>query len=131
MTLDMKIGQMIMAGFESKVYDMHLKTLIEENNIGNVLLFSRNIGDTAQIVSLVNSIQKNMMDNIGIPAFIAVDQEGGTVTRIHEGVTVFPGNMALSASCIKEVTLKQGRIVGEELRNLGINVVLAPVLDVN
>lgn len=131
MTLDMKIGQMIMAGFESKVYDVHLRTLIEENNIGNVLLFSRNIGDTAQMVSLVSNIQENMMDNIGIPAFIAVDQEGGTVTRIHEGVTVFPGNMALSASCIKEVTLKQGKIVGEELRNLGINLVLAPVLDVN
>lgn len=131
MTLDIKIGQMIMAGFPSKMYDEHLKSLIEEKKIGNIILFSRNLGSTDEIIALTRSVQRNMMDNIGIPAFLSVDQEGGTVTRIHEGVTFFPGNMAFTASGLKEATISQGEIVGKELRNLGINLVLAPVLDVN
>lgn len=131
MTLDTKIGQMLLAGFPSKTYDEHLRTTIEEKKIGNILLFARNIGTKEEIIALTKDIQENMLKNIGVPGFIAVDQEGGTVTRIHGGATFFPGNMALAAANVEEGSLSQGEIVGEELKNLGVNLVLAPVLDVN
>jgi beta-N-acetylhexosaminidase len=130
MTLEEKIGQMIVAGFPSKDYDEHLDELIK-NKIGNLILFLRNVGDKEELAGLNNKIQKSMLDTIGIPAFITIDQEGGMVTRIYEGATFIPGNMALSAAQDKEAFLTAGEISGEELRALGINFNLAPVLDVN
>lgn len=131
MTLEMKIGQMIMAGFPSKYYDTHLKEIIEEYKIGNIILFASNIGCKDEIAKLTGDIQESMLKNIGVPAFISIDQEGGMVTRIYDGGTIFPGNMAFAAADIENGTLIQGRIVGEELRAFGINLNLAPVVDVN
>lgn len=130
LSLDVKLGQMITAGFPSEEYDDHLGKLIDMG-IGNIILFSRNTGSKDKLVKLNEQIQKNVVKKTGIPAFISVDQEGGTVTRVHDGVTVFPGNMAVAASGSEADTYSQGEITARELRNLGINLVLAPVLDVN
>lgn len=130
LTLDQKIGQMIIAGFPSKEYDEHLNTLIE-NNIGNIILFVRNVGDKKSLAELNSKIQEEAIKNNKVPAFISIDQEGGMVTRIYEGATFLPGNMAFAAVDDKEAVLREGEVSGEELRALGINLNLAPVLDVN
>lgn len=130
MTIEEKIGQMIVAGFPSKQYDEHLDSLIK-NKIGNIILFTRNVGDKKALADLNNEIQQAMIKSIGIPAFIATDQEGGMVTRVSEGATFFPGNMAFGAAGSEDALLEEGKIMGEELRALGINLNLAPVLDVN
>jgi beta-N-acetylhexosaminidase len=130
MTLEEKVGQMIVAGFPAKEYDEHLDELIK-NKIGNVILFLRNVGDKNALAELNNKIQKSMIDKIGIPAFTTIDQEGGMVTRIYEGATFLPGNMALSAAGEGEALFRAAEILGEELRALGVNFNLAPVLDVN
>ena len=49
LTLEQKIGQMIMAGFPSDSFDDHVRELIHEHHIGNIILFSRNVGDSNQI----------------------------------------------------------------------------------
>lgn len=64
------------------------------------------------------------------PAFIAVDQEGGTVTRLDAPLTQFPGAMALGATRSSELAAKVGRASGAELRGLGFTVVMAPDADV-
>lgn len=64
------------------------------------------------------------------PAFIAVDQEGGTVTRLDAPLTQFPGAMALGATGSPELAAKVGRASGAELRGLGFTVVMAPDADV-
>lgn len=130
MTLEQKIGQMIVAGFPSKEYDSHVEELIK-NKIGNIILFLRNVSDKESLAELNNKIQKAMVENTGVPAFITIDQEGGMVTRIYEGATFLPGNMAFGAAQDKEALQKAGEISGTELRALGINFNLAPVLDVN
>ena len=131
LSLDEKIGQMIMAGFPSKYCDDHFMRLVREYNVGNIDLFGRNIGSIRETVSLTHDIQENMIENMGIPAFIGMDQEGGMVSRIKEGAAFFPGNMAFGAANIKGGTFEEGRIIGEVLRNMGINLDIAPVLDVN
>lgn len=131
LTLDEKIGQMIMAGFPSKYCDDHFIKMVRDYKIGNIDLFSRNIGSISETANLMNDIQKNMIITTGIPAFIGIDQEGGMVSRIREGAAFFPGNMAVGAADIKGSTLKEGEIVGEALHALGINFDIAPVLDVN
>src|SRR5690606_35906484 len=67
----------------------------------------------------------------GVPLFIAVDQEGGPVVRIRDGVTPLPSQMAIGAVGSPDDAFAVGRIIGRELRALGINMNMAPVLDVN
>ena len=131
MTLEQKIGQMIMAGFPSDRLDDHIKEIIKKYHIGNIILFARNVKGKVDLANLNRSIQEYEIENTSIPAFISIDQEGGMVTRIYEGATFMPGNMAVAAGGSLEAAYKEGRIAGEELRALGINVNIAPVLDVN
>ena len=98
MTLKQKIGQMLMVGFPSKYFDEHVRKLVYEQNIGNIILFSRNVGDSHELATLTWDIQENMMKSVGVPAFIAIDQEGGMVTRIFSNATFLPGNMAIAAT---------------------------------
>ncbi len=131
LTLDVKIGQMIMAGFPSKYYDHHVNEIIKDKKIGNIILFASNIGSIDDIIKLTSNLQKNIKQHIGIPGFISIDQEGGMVTRIYKGITFFPGNMAFSAANEIKSTFKQGEIEGKELKSIGINMNIAPVMDVN
>jgi len=131
MTLEEKIGQMLMVGFPSPTYDDHIKELVGEYKIGNIILFSRNVRDGEQLKNLCMDIQKDVIKNTGIPALISIDQEGGMVTRIYKSATYLPGNMAIAATDNPENAYKIGGIAGKELRALGININFAPVLDVN
>ena len=71
------------------------------------------------------------METFGIPLYITIDQEGGMVTRIFEDGTFFPGAMTIAATNNVEYAYKIGDLMGKELIDLGINMDLAPVLDVN
>jgi beta-N-acetylhexosaminidase len=63
--------------------------------------------------------------------FISSNHEGGTVVRIADGVTGFPGNMAVAATDRLEYAYIAAALSARELRAMGINMNLAPVLDVN
>lgn len=129
--LEQKIGQMIVAGFPSASCDGHLTKLIEYHGVGNVILFSRNLGGKGDIAQMNRSIQELLLKSVGIPGLIAVDQEGGMVTRIRRDASFLPGAMAFSAAGITGSARRAGEIEGEELRAMGINMNLAPVMDVN
>lgn len=131
MSLEQKIGQMFIVGFPSAYIDEHITKVIKEYNIGNVIFFSRNIKNSKQFYEMNKALQQMAIKENNIPLFIAIDQEGGMVTRIPEGATFFPGNMTLSAGGTAEDAYKQGCYCGRELKALGINMNLAPVLDVN
>ncbi|MDI3477130.1 MAG: beta-N-acetylhexosaminidase [Thermoanaerobacterium sp.] len=131
MTLEEKIGQMLMVGFPSPTYDDHVEKLVSEYKIGNIILFSRNVKGKEQLQNLCNNIQMNIIKHTGIPALVAIDQEGGMVTRIYKDATYLPGNMAIAATNEVENAYKIGEIAGKELRALGININFAPVLDIN
>lgn len=131
MSLEQKIGQMFIVGFESPYVDEHITKVIKECHLGNIIYFSRNIKDSKQLFEMNKELQKMALSENNAPLFISIDQEGGMVTRIPKGATFFPGNMALSAGGTSEDAYKQGCYCGEELNVLGINMNLAPVLDVN
>ncbi|MFS8501030.1 MAG: beta-N-acetylhexosaminidase [Caldicoprobacter sp.] len=131
LSLEQKIGQMLMVGFHSTFYDDHIEQLIREYKIGNVILFSRNIEDINQTRELCAQIQSQAIKYTGIPAFISIDQEGGMVVRFHKDVTYLPGNMAVGATYDPANARKVATIAAKELKALGINMNFAPVLDVN
>ncbi|MBZ9687075.1 glycoside hydrolase family 3 protein [Clostridium estertheticum] len=131
LTLDQKIGQLLLVGFPRSVLNEDFKELIKNYHIGNVIVFQRNIKDSLQLAGLDNSIQKLMDKHNSVPAFIGIDQEGGMVTRLFKKATFFPGNMAIAAGIPWEEAFELGAAVGEELHDVGVNMNFAPVLDVN
>lgn len=130
MTLKEKIGQLVFVGFQGLSYNDNLKTLIHEYKVGNIILFTRNIASLEQLHNLNQTLYYEILNENNIIPFISIDQEGGMVTRIMKEATFLPGNMTVGATNPINA-YKIGKIAGEELRALGINMNLAPSLDVN
>lgn len=144
MTLEQKIGQMIMPAFRSwgtsaetaedvTALNDEIRSAIANYGFGGVILFAENTSGTQQTVELTNAMQSAILspDSITqIPLLIATDQEGGSVARLATG-TSLPGNMAVGATGKTEYATQSGEIIGSELSALGINVDFAPALDVN
>lgn len=131
LTTQEKIGQTIVAGFHGTVVTDELRDLIKHYKVGNILLFSRNITSAKQLFDLNKELQKVAMETMGIPLYITIDQEGGMVTRIFDDATFFPGAMTIAATSDPKNAYVMGDLMGKELIDLGINMDLAPVLDVN
>jgi len=102
MTLEEKIGQLFMFGFDALEINDHALKQIRDYKIGNVILFGRNVKSPEQVFKLNQNLQKLAMTEIGIPLFISIDQEGGMVTRINTGATFFPGAMT-TADAVKAI----------------------------
>nr|BBH95656.1 beta-glucosidase [Thermogemmatispora argillosa] len=127
-----QLGQLLMAGFEGTEPSPAILDLIENHQLGGVILFSRNIASAEQVYHLTSTLQaKARAAGHRYPLLIAIDQENGMVQRLGEHVTLFPGNMALGASDSPELVTAVARATGRELQALGINMNLAPVLDIN
>ncbi len=130
MTLKQKIGQMIMASIEVTEMDDKTRTFLEENCVGNIILFGKNCVNRGQIAALNRQIQDVVTSyTSGVQALLSIDQEGGIVTRIRNGATVFSSAAAMGATGDPDYAYLAGRIMGKELRALGISYNLAPVLD--
>ncbi|KPB06158.1 glycoside hydrolase family 3 protein [Bacillus sp. CHD6a] len=131
MTLQEKVGQLFVAGFHGTSPSEEIVKLIKDYHISGVIYFARNVAEPEQVHALSTGLQKTAKDAGASPLFISIDQEGGMVARITEGVTLSPGNMALGAGRDEEIAYRLGKVVGEELRMLGINMNYAPCIDVN
>ena len=132
MTLEEQIGQLLVVGFHGTRIPHTLRELIEHYHIGNIILFSRNIQNTHQLLELTCSLQEiAKAAGHSAPLLIMLDQENGMVRRLGLGATIFPGNMALGAIGSEQVAYDIAKATGHELRALGINMNLAPVVDVN
>ncbi|CDM68950.1 Beta-N-acetylhexosaminidase [Clostridium bornimense] len=130
MTIEEKIGQLIMSGFSGKKYNEDLKSLIVEEKIGGVIYSISNIEDVQQMVRLNNEI-KVENENNKIPIFITVDEEGGSVSRMPSELMEIPTNEEIGKMNNENTSFNIGSAIGEEVLALGFNVNLAPVLDVN
>ncbi|HEU5229188.1 MAG TPA: glycoside hydrolase family 3 N-terminal domain-containing protein, partial [Ktedonobacteraceae bacterium] len=132
MTLEEQIGQVLMVGFWGHTPSPEVLDLIQRYHVGNVLFFSRNIHDTQQVLELTHSLQEAAKQaGQRYPLLIAIDQENGIVQRLGNVATLFPGNMALGAIGSEQVAHDVALATGREMQALGININLAPVVDVN
>ncbi len=129
--LNFDIGQLFMIGIPGPELDMDSESLIRDYNIGGIILFKRNIKDPLQLVKLCRDIQAASLKYHGNQMFIAVDQEGGMVARLKEPFTIFPGNEAIGASPDPVKMAKEfAAVTAKEMRIVGLNMDLAPVMDV-
>ena len=132
LTLDQQIGQLFMVGFPGASVTDEIRALIVERHVGGVVLFTRNIRDVRQTAELTDALQQ-LAREAGHPAplLISVDQENGIVRRLGPEATAFPGNMALGATGSAALTREVAEATGQELLAHGINMNLAPSVDVN
>jgi beta-N-acetylhexosaminidase len=97
-----------------------------ERGVSGVVLFSRNITGVDQLRGLTSELRGRARG----PLRIAIDHEGGHVARMGAPLARFPSAMAIAAGGSAELAYAVARAAGEELAALGIDVNLAPVLDV-
>ncbi len=120
-------GQRLMAGFDGTELNEDLKDLIGRLYAGGIILFSRNIVSPEQLRTLCESVQEYARSCHQPPLLIAIDQEGGPVARLKPPFTQFPGNAWIHTESDAE---QFARVTAQELLSAGINMDMAPVLDV-
>jgi len=126
-----KIGRLFIGGMPGLELDANTAALIKDYHLGGIILFKRNIADPIQLAHLCRDIQRVSMENSGISLFLAIDQEGGRVARLRDPFTQFPGNADIGESSDpKKSALHYASITAREMSLVGLNMNLAPVLDV-
>jgi len=135
-----RIGQMIMVGFRGTEIskDSYIVKTIKDIKIGGVILFDfdipsksfpRNILNPEQTKKLISDLQGYSFTSL----FVAVDAEGGKINRLKPeyGFSDFLSPKELGEIEDYEITKKETLKLSQELKNLGFNMNLAPVVDVN
>lgn len=128
MTLEEKVGQMFLVGFQGTEINEGAAQMIREVRPGGIILFGRNIKTARQTSRLINHSQLTANEVYKIPLFVAVDQEGGLVSRIKLNPP-FPSALAIGNSGSEEITERMGYYTSILLKSLGFNMNLAPVVD--
>ncbi|WP_245575061.1 beta-N-acetylhexosaminidase [Chitinilyticum litopenaei] len=131
LTLAQKIGQLLMVGFDGLVPDAQIESLLDEEQVGGIILFRRNADTPEQVAALTRALQMRNAQASRVPLMIAMDQEGGMVARLETGMTPLPSAQAFAAAGSVADCRRLTQLANAELRQLGVNVNFAPVLDVN
>lgn len=122
-----QLGQLVITGITGHTLLPEEKNFIESENIGGVILFTKNYESPAQLAELVNSIQVLRKD---FPLFICTDHEGGRVMRFKTQFTHFPPMLDIAKIDSPKVFYEVATIMAEELLSCGVNLNLAPVCDI-
>lgn len=127
-----KLYQMFILGLEGEnlAENPNLVNALR-NGLGGVIFFTQNIKSTEQFKKLVQEIKKEALVVIYSP-FLSIDQEGGRVERTEN---IFGGKKFLSAKfggkCGEDFLKRQTEEISRLLKDFGLNLNFAPVLDVN
>lgn len=128
MNLKKQIGQLMVIGYQGLEPSDAFLSFVEEWGIGGIIVFVRNIGaDPTDLKRVIQKIEKASGQTI----FTSIDQEGGLVLRILKTGSLFPGAMGLAASRDESVVQSVSKALAMEMRAVGLNWNLAPVLDIN
>lgn len=98
-----------------------------QSGLRGVVLFAKNIETASQTAALCDAIH----DARGPGCIVGIDQEGGRVARLREGFFVAPPMANLGRSATPDQLYDLGRLVGLQLKAMGIHLNFAPVLDVD
>ncbi len=128
MTLNQKLGQMMIVQFVGPTYSLDISTMISQYHVGAVLLFTanNNITGKAQLKGLIQQMQSNS----SIPMVVAIDQEGGTVDRLKSLDGPRPPAADIGATNDTGKAMAAGIQDAQDLASYGFNLNLAPVVDV-
>jgi beta-N-acetylhexosaminidase len=130
MSLEEKIGQMIIVGVDGYTSNAHAISLLEDYHVGGFILFKNNIRDAGQALDLINSLKTSNSKN-RLPLFMAVDEEGGRVTRMPDQFGKIPAAGIIGKLNDTDLSYDIGKVLAKEIKALGFNMNFAPILDIN
>ena len=129
LSLDKKIAQMIMFRLKGDITNettfeyKQFHRWINELGIGGAVVYGGGLEETFNRIQIAQSWSE-------IPLFIAADYERG-LGQWYDGATLFPTNMAVAATGRNILAYEQGIITAKEAKAFGVNMIFAPVMDVN
>jgi beta-N-acetylhexosaminidase len=129
--IEKEVSRLFLWGFDGTKVSPRLRGLLKRHPISGAVLFRRNIESVAQMKAL----NRDLKHAGGGKFLIAIDEEGGRVSRLPAGAIKFPpaafwGRFYERTKDLKDV-VRMGRVLGRELRSVGVNLDFAPVLDVD
>ena len=117
-----------MVGIPGPELDASTRKFLRSQLIGGVVLFRRNVHDVRALAALTEELHAIQPER---PILVAIDHEGGRVSRLSAPFTEFPPAAVVGTAGSPHLAYRQGTAMGEELRAVGIDIDFAPVLDVN
>ncbi|HEV8642830.1 MAG TPA: beta-N-acetylhexosaminidase [Methylomirabilota bacterium] len=120
------VGERLMLGLPGAVLRDEDIALFRDTRATGLILYRRNFESPEQLARLITRLETSL----GRRLLVATDHEGGRVIMLGRGVTIFPDNLAVGAAGEEAFASRQGLIEARELRRLGVDLNLAPVLDV-
>ena len=126
MTVEELVGAQLVVGLPGTQLTPEVADHLRAVHAGGFIAFARNFTSSEQFRALVAQIRQA----VDRDALVMVDHEGGRVVRFSSGVTPFPDALTVGAHDSPEWVAQQGAIEAKELRALGVDVNLAPCVDV-
>lgn len=130
MSLEEKIGQMLLIGIGGTEIDEGALSMLRDYHVGGVILFDRNMNNKYQVTGLNANLQRLNKEYNKLPLYLCVDQEGGMVVRMKQGLTVAPAAARIAEQGTPEDARRWAYQTAMELETIGFNVNFAPVLDI-
>ncbi|WP_052890986.1 glycoside hydrolase family 3 protein [Thermogemmatispora carboxidivorans] len=128
LTLEQKLGQMVIVEFSGASYSPDLQQMIETSQVSGVLIENNNgnVESSTQLTALNATLQAHAH----IPLFISTDFEGGYVNELRRITGERPSEAAIGASGSTQYAYNQGLAAAQTLKALGLNVNFMPIVDV-
>ncbi|MFZ2087373.1 MAG: glycoside hydrolase family 3 N-terminal domain-containing protein, partial [Desulfobaccales bacterium] len=120
------VGERLIIGIPGTRITPEIVSHFKELQAGGLILYRINFESPQQVKTLITDLE----EALGRKLLVTADHEGGRVIMFRDGITVFPDNQAVGATGQIDYAARQGEIEARELRRLGIDVNLGPVLDV-
>lgn len=131
MTDEELLGQVLMFSYEGDRVSSENLYWVKDKRLGAIKIFGWNARNTYNMVNTITILQNEAAKHrFKIPLLVATDQEGGWVRHIRSNTSSTPGNLALGATGNLIDSYETGKLIGNELRALGINMNFAPTVDV-
>ncbi len=124
--LEQQIGQFFFIGLPGPELDEEARDLIEEIKPGGIILFGRNVAGADQVRKLLDGARAMLP----LAPLCGIDQEGGLVDRLRDIFPPMPSARALRQHGDLSGVRTLGRVTGEVLRMLGLDVNFAPVMSI-
>jgi beta-N-acetylhexosaminidase len=132
-TLRRAAGEVLMVGLQGPSLSATEAAWLKLIRPGGIILFRRNIETPEQTHALLTAASEARSTRskgaAHEPLLRSIDVEGGTVDRLRDLIAPMPAPLAVAATRKASLFAAHGRLIGRELRLLGLNVTLAPVLD--
>jgi beta-N-acetylhexosaminidase len=120
------VGERLMIGLPGPTLRAEDVALFRDTRAAGLILYRRNFETPAQLLALLGRLESALERRL----LVSTDHEGGRIVMLGRGTTIFPDNLAVGTAGEEAFAARQGLLEARELRRLGVDLNLGPVLDV-